>query len=90
VSTYRLRLENQKWRGKRSEHGSSKAAAGAIKKAKRDEYVEKTQAARSLLKADLPHSAARCEYVLAGKCSIWAAGARKTTRSSATPVPSPR
>ena len=64
------RLENQKWRGKRSEHGSSKAAAGAIKKAKRDEYVEKTQAARSLLKADLPHSAARCEYVLAGKCSM--------------------
>ena len=34
------RLENQKWRGKRSEHGSSKAAAGAIKKAKRDQLKE--------------------------------------------------
>ena len=64
------RLENRDWGSKRSEHGSSKAAAKAVKQARRDEYVNKTQAAKSLLKTALPHSDSRCEYVLAGKCSM--------------------
>mmetsp|Transcript_65016 Transcript_65016/g.178376 ORF Transcript_65016/g.178376 Transcript_65016/m.178376 type:complete len:201 (+) Transcript_65016:960-1562(+) len=70
IAEKETRHENKSWRNKRSEYDSNKAAAAAVKQAKHEEYLGKTQTAKSLLKAELPHSQARCEYVMAGKCSM--------------------